>query len=126
MTKRFIIMVFLIFSVACGGSEVDQGVPTLLPTAVLETDAGGVSPRATLAPDSNLPPTWTPQPQDAAGHVATQVPTPVVTRVIHVVQRNETLGGIAELYGVSVANIVAANDLADADTIEVGQQLIIP
>lgn len=44
----------------------------------------------------------------------------------HVVQRGETLGVIAKTYGVTVAEIAAANNIADADTIFVGQALIIP
>ncbi|MBN1119933.1 MAG: LysM peptidoglycan-binding domain-containing protein [Anaerolineae bacterium] len=46
--------------------------------------------------------------------------------VIHVVQWGETLYKIAKQYGVSQANIMAANSLASADRIYAGQQLIIP
>jgi murein DD-endopeptidase MepM/ murein hydrolase activator NlpD len=44
----------------------------------------------------------------------------------HVVQPGDTLGHIALRYSVSVADIVAANGLADADHIIVGQQLRVP
>ena len=44
---------------------------------------------------------------------------------IHIVQRGETLTRIAQNYGVTVAAIMAANNLAN-DRIYVGQRLIIP
>jgi LysM repeat protein len=42
------------------------------------------------------------------------------------VQAGDTLGSIAVEFDVSVAEIIAANDLADPDTLEVGQVIIIP
>ena len=44
----------------------------------------------------------------------------------HVVQPGETLFRIAQAYGVTVDDIVAANNLADRNLIHVGQRLIIP
>jgi len=44
----------------------------------------------------------------------------------HIVQSGETLFRIAQMYGVTVDDIVAANNLADRNVIRVGQQLIIP
>lgn len=46
--------------------------------------------------------------------------------VVHIVQAGETLFLIAQQYGVTVAAIVAANEIEDADWISVGQQLRIP
>lgn len=51
-------------------------------------------------------------------------PTP--TPVIHVVKPGESLTYIAQQYGVTVADIVAANHLANPDSIYSGQKLIIP
>jgi murein DD-endopeptidase MepM/ murein hydrolase activator NlpD len=48
------------------------------------------------------------------------------TPVVHVVVAGETLYQIAQQYGVSVDALAAANDIGDADWIEVGQRLIIP
>ncbi len=45
--------------------------------------------------------------------------------VVHVVQSGETLGYIAELYDVSVADIAAANGITNLDSLDVGQELII-
>jgi len=46
--------------------------------------------------------------------------------VIHVVQPNETLNSIALDYGVSAAEIAAANAIANPNLLRVGQNLIIP
>jgi len=48
------------------------------------------------------------------------------TRVEHVVQRGDTLYGIALRYGVTVQEIVQANGLADPNRIYAGQVLAIP
>jgi len=45
--------------------------------------------------------------------------------VIHVVQAGETLAVIAEFYGVAIEVIVANNELASADRIFTGQELLI-
>jgi LysM repeat protein len=46
--------------------------------------------------------------------------------VVHVVQPGESLLGIALEYGTSVEVIMAANDIADAQWIFAGQELLIP
>lgn len=53
------------------------------------------------------------------------VPTTIVY-VYHEVQSGETLFKIAENYGVTVDEIIAANDLIDPDHIEAGATLRIP
>ncbi|MBI5958968.1 MAG: LysM peptidoglycan-binding domain-containing protein [Chloroflexi bacterium] len=45
---------------------------------------------------------------------------------IHVVQRDETMFGIAMLYGTTVDDIAEANGIADPRYIAVGQRLLIP
>lgn len=45
---------------------------------------------------------------------------------IHVVQRGETLFSIAQQYGVTVQQIVDANNLQNPNVLSPGQQLIIP
>ncbi len=45
---------------------------------------------------------------------------------VHVVAAGETLSTIAPRYGVTVAEIVAANRLKSADLIQIGQRLVIP
>lgn len=65
-------------------------------------------------------PTLTPWP--------TETPTgpPPPTPIIHTVQPGESLTLIAQRYGVTVAAIVKANQLANPDAIYAGQKLIIP
>ena len=46
--------------------------------------------------------------------------------VVHVVREGETLVGIARTYGLKAERLNAANDLADADLIRVGQELLLP
>jgi murein DD-endopeptidase MepM/ murein hydrolase activator NlpD len=58
------------------------------------------------------------------GGGTTTDPTGNVT--IHVVQRDETLFGIAMLYGTTVEEIAAANGISDPRYIAVGQRLLIP
>lgn len=54
---------------------------------------------------------------------ATALPTGTA---LHTVASGETLSVIARRYGVSVADIVSANNLPNPDRLSVGQQLIIP
>jgi LysM repeat protein len=54
------------------------------------------------------------------------VPAYAQTTTVHVVQRGETLYGIARHYGVSVSAICAANSIANPRLIYTGQQLVIP
>jgi LysM repeat protein len=53
----------------------------------------------------------------------TNEPAPQV--ITYTVQAGDTLTRIANRYGVTVADLVAWNDIANPDLIEVGQQLII-
>jgi LysM repeat protein len=48
------------------------------------------------------------------------------TAVPHTVQTGETLALIAEQYGISMGQLVAINGLAAEDSLQVGQQLLIP
>lgn len=49
-----------------------------------------------------------------------------VSGVYHRVERGQTIWRIAKTYGVELDAVVAANRLADARRVEVGQQLFIP
>ena len=53
-------------------------------------------------------------------------PSPTATGNEHVVQKGETLATIAKAHGVSVADIVKANNLSNPNEIKVGQKLVIP
>jgi LysM repeat protein len=82
----------------------DEPEPTAVPTAVEEQPTAAPSPEPTAAPQ----------------------PTSTTGGTVHVVQAGETAYRIAVNYGVTVAALVAANNLADATKIYVGQKLIIP
>ena len=45
---------------------------------------------------------------------------------IHVVQPGESLWGISQMYGTTVQNLVAANQIPEPDRLVVGQALVIP
>lgn len=52
--------------------------------------------------------------------------TTVAADAVHVVERGETLWGIARAHGVSVEALRTANELADADRVLAGQRLRVP
>ncbi|MCB8945453.1 MAG: lamin tail domain-containing protein [Ardenticatenaceae bacterium] len=57
---------------------------------------------------------------------ATDTPEPEEGPPIHVVAPGDTLGNLSAFYDVPIEDIMAANDLTNADFLFVGQQLIIP
>ena len=57
---------------------------------------------------------------------ASPTPEPTTQGQVHVVQRGETLYRIAQRYGTTVQDLVAANNLANPNLIHWGQKLIIP
>jgi len=80
-------------------------------------------------PAAELPPqTPTEIPESTAVPSATNPApaNPTATPTIHVVQPGETINAIARQYNLSVANIVARNNLANPNLIKAGDTLIIP
>jgi hypothetical protein len=57
---------------------------------------------------------------------ATDTSEPEEGPPIHVVQPGDTLGNLSQFYDVPIEDIMAANDLTNADFLFVGQQLVIP
>jgi LysM repeat protein len=84
---------------ACGG---DDGDPTRTPEDVLTV----------VTPTAGAPPPRT--------------PTPVPAEQRYVVREGDSLSAIAARFGVSEEAIRQANNLADPNSIFVGQELIIP
>jgi LysM repeat protein len=54
-----------------------------------------------------------------------RLPTPTPSG-LYTVQEGDTLGALAERFGVSVDQIVAANNLTDPNSLQAGQTLLIP
>lgn len=58
----------------------------------------------------------------------TPLPTVEITPepLVHVVGRGESLNYIASVYGVTVADILAINDIPNPNRIQIGQEILIP
>ena len=61
----------------------------------------------------------------ATAYAVRLIPSPTPSGV-YVVQPNDTLSGLAEDFGTSVEELMAANNLTDPNAIQAGQTLIIP
>ena len=81
-------------------------------------------PGATDRPNGSPTPLLSEQPR----HTPTPSPelTPEPPPFVHVVERGESLSLIADTYGVTVADILALNDIKNPDNIHPGRELLIP
>jgi LysM repeat protein len=90
----------------------------------------GAPPAATTEPSpttpSLAPATSTPSGTASVAPPSPSAGSPGPSPRVHVVAAGENLTRIAAFYGVTVAAIVEANGLTDANSIRVGQALIIP
>lgn len=94
---------------ALGGSPARGGLPApSASSSASATETPTPGPSSSLAPPSSPSGTGTPAP------------------IIHVVAEDEWLSSIAELYGVTVEAIQAANGIDDPNLIYLGQELVIP
>jgi len=82
-----------------------------------EPTAVPVTPTTASTPTPSPTPTETPVP--------TATPTPVPPRAHHV-QEGETISDIAELYGVTIDEVLALNPEVDPELINPGQVVLIP
>ncbi len=87
----------------------EAGSPTALPTVMLQPYAT----RTVFAAPT-------------ATQFQTPIPLPSPTPFIYTVQRNDTLGQIAENFGIRLQDLQAANPGVVAESLFVGQQLRIP
>jgi len=72
-------------------------------------------------PKSTLPPLRT-----TVAAATTLPPTTTTVPTEYIVQKGDSLTSIAKQFGVTVAQLVAANNIQNADHIEEGQRLTIP
>jgi LysM repeat protein len=88
------------------------------------------TPAAAQRPDDTptASPTITPTPGPTDTPTLTATPTATVTPTprVHVVESGENPSYIAGLYGVTVDELVAFNDIDDVHSLRVGQELLIP
>jgi nucleoid-associated protein YgaU len=120
--SRLLLLVVAILLVLAIGAGIGFGAATLLPGL---TDAS--PPTATLPPPTERP-TAPPIPTAApsASPSPSPSPEPSPTPLVHTVKRGENLTQIAARYRTTVAAIVEANGLKNANLIETGQRLVIP
>ena len=93
------------------------GGPTFSLAGLFATDTP--TPTSTFTPSVTPTPTETPTPEPSL------TPTPQGPTT-YIVELNDTLGSIAERFGVEVLAIMVANSLTDPNQIQVGATLIIP
>jgi LasA protease len=124
MRQRSILLgagILLMTMVGCGsrGEQVIfvTATPDSAPAPVGGGAAAELSYTATVVPSPTLVPTPNP--------TRTAVMNPTENQ-LHTVQPGETVLTIAQIYGISVEDIVEANTLPDENVISVGQVLIIP
>jgi LysM repeat protein len=85
-----------------------SSLPTPAPTAMLTPAAVGAGTSTPTAPPAE----------------PTTIPT--TAPLLYAVQEGDTLSGIAQAYGVSLQDLMAANAITDPNMLSVGQMLVIP
>ena len=97
-------------------------VPSVVPTK-RTGPTPTLAPFTVLLPPARLPgvPILSPTPDSPR-----VLPTPRVDPGQHIVQSGDTLGTIAQQYGVSLEALMQANGLSDPNLLSVGQELTIP
>jgi LysM repeat protein len=83
----------------------------------------------TLAPgETTAPGESTPLTTDQPLHTPTPVPdqTQEPEPFVHIVQRGESLSYIADLYDVTLEDIIALNNIQNPNRIQLGRELLIP
>ena len=117
------------FVFLCGVLIALSGLPQNIALAMTPapTSTATRTPTRTNTP-TPLPPTGTPPPPTSTAAPATATPSnpPPPTPIIYIVQAGDTPGSIAARYGITSAQLMAANGITDARTLHTGQRLIIP
>jgi LysM repeat protein len=123
----WVLAAVVVLLLAASGGLVSAWVVATL-RAVPAPALADATPSPSPAASSGSSAAPTPVPSEQPRHTPT--PSPVVTQepapFIHVVQPGEYLQYIADLYGVTVEDIVALNDITNPNRIRVGRELLIP
>jgi LysM repeat protein len=99
------------------------------PTAEADTPTATNEPVPTSAPAAELNPTEPPatrQPEPTSPPDATTPPSSTAEYIEYTVQKGDLLNSIAKKYNVTAKDILAINEIANADSLTVGQVLRIP
>ncbi|HKY79027.1 MAG TPA: LysM peptidoglycan-binding domain-containing M23 family metallopeptidase [Anaerolineales bacterium] len=124
MRKPFVPFLLLLAILACNFPTTTMGGATAAPVFASpeSTPLGAAAPAPTLPPtrDPNLP-VVSPTPDSAHS-----LPTLRGDYIEYRVQPYDFLSSIAVQFGVTLEELIAANDLPDPNQLEVGQVLLIP
>lgn len=114
----FAIAPFLL--VSCGGlSKSDRETVDILPIRANPVDPASAATGASGA-DANAAPT------DSVLSQPAEPPYSLENAEKYIIQSGDSLSAISDKYGVSVADIKAANKIPDANKIRAGQTLLLP
>jgi LysM repeat protein len=112
-----------------GGTVIgpDTPAPTASPTPT-PSATPTKSPTPTASPTKSPTPTATKTPTPTPTPTATTKPTPTATTKpsTYTVVSGDTLTKIANRFGVTQAALMAANKITNANSIQLGQKLVIP
>lgn len=103
---------------SCGGDE--DVPPEGAPLIVTSATPYAKKPDAIIVNVGTPPPEITPRPQP------TPIPTPTPQPVTYRVKTGDVPGSIANQFGITVAELLAANGNIAANSLQLGQDLIIP
>lgn len=103
------------------GSNLPTNTPAVPGDQVVEPETAGTAyPGLPTEPETGIGGEATPV------LVTPAAPGPATDVLVHVVRSGETLDSIARLYGVTAADIAAANNIQDSSQIFSGTVLVIP
>jgi len=109
---------------ACSRSVLPEDSPSwIVPGQAEPQPIGSVATQVSLLPPTRAPgePILTPTPDNPH-----PIPTLRTEPLQYFVQPGDTLGTIAQRYGISLEDVVEANTLVNPNLLEVGQELTIP
>jgi LysM repeat protein len=105
------------------------GIIALAAAVLINLFLRGCAP-TTASPTSTavvtLPSSLEPTDEIVEASTTPSIASPTPPPLLYTIQEGDTLGAIAQTYGVSIEDLIAANGLADPDVLDIGQTLIIP
>ncbi|MBN2301986.1 MAG: LysM peptidoglycan-binding domain-containing protein [Lentisphaerae bacterium] len=114
-TPTLVGIVVAVHCVAVGSVILIQGCGT--------TGGHDMESAVVMPPDASLPQAKLPPPSSATGS-ASQISSG--KRMMYVIEKGDTLSGIAKKFGVSVNDIVELNALTNPNMIRLGRTLVLP